>query len=77
MAISQPGHAHKLESISCRYSVLKEAGILGIVYLADNDEKGEEKASKCQQAANKGGLSFIIVKATEAWKELPGSVGIS
>lgn len=76
VAVSQPGHDHKIESIQRRYATLKAANILGIVYLADNDKQGSDKAQKCSKAAKSVGLSFILLQASEIWPNLPNGGSI-
>jgi predicted transcriptional regulator len=71
VGISQPGHDHKLESITARYGALKAAGVKGIVYVSDNDKTGSEKALKLNEAAHRVGLELIIVKASECWEHCP------
>lgn len=75
-AISQPGHDHKLESINRRYARLKSANISGIVYIADNDEKGIAKGKRCGRVAKSIDLPFVLLRASEIWDFLPdgGSV---
>lgn len=48
VAISQPGHAHKVEQITERYQCLVDAGVLGIVYLEDNDQEGGSARSRAR-----------------------------
>lgn len=67
VAISQPGHAHTISSIEARYQRLKQAGIAGIAYLADNDTEGARKAEKCSAAAAAIDLPFRTVNAATAW----------
>jgi predicted P-loop ATPase len=76
VAISQPGPAHTLEAIKGRYERLQQAGVLGVVYVADHDQAGQQKATKCQQAAAAVGLSFLAIPAATIWPDLPsgGSV---
>jgi len=68
---SQPGHDLKPDAIEARYSRLKDAGILGIAYLADHDDQGERKAKKLQAAAAAVGLSFRLIRAAELWPSIP------
>lgn len=68
---SQPGHNLKADAIEARYSRLKDAGILGIAYLADHDDQGERKAKKLQAAAATVGLSFRLIRAAELWPSIP------
>lgn len=74
VAVSQPGHAHKPDAIQSRYKRLREAGIIGIAYLADADKTGIEKARCCAAAAAAVGLKFLIVRAQDVWpvEMIPG-----
>jgi hypothetical protein len=83
VAVSQPGHAHTLDAIQARYARLVAAGVAGVVYLADHDEKGAEKAQRCRFAAARArtgdqfaGLPFITVPAAEVWPGLPAGGSI-
>jgi archaellum biogenesis ATPase FlaH len=67
VAVSQPGHDHKVDSITMRYKKLKEAGVLGIAYLADADATGTRKAQQCASAALAVGLLFKIAQAQDVW----------
>lgn len=67
VAVSQPGHAHKSDAIQSRYKRLREAGIIGIAYLADADNTGIQKARSCAAAAAAVGLKFLIVLAQDVW----------
>jgi archaellum biogenesis ATPase FlaH len=76
VAISQPGHDHKQEKIQARYARLVAAGVAGVVYLADHDKTGTEKAHKCAAAAAAVNLPFITVPAVEVWPGLPAGGSI-
>lgn len=71
VAVSQPGHDHKAASIEHRYRGLVEAGVAGVLYLADNDPTGERKAKQCAAAAAAVGLPLLVVPAVEVWPGLP------
>jgi predicted P-loop ATPase len=71
VAISQPGHAHRVEQIIPRYQRLVEAGVLGIVFLEDNDEEGRRRSKQSQEAAAAVGLPLLPLPATEVWPGLP------
>lgn len=71
VAVSQPGHDHKPASIQNRYRRLVEAGVAGVLYLADNDPTGETKAQRCAAAAAAVGLPLLVVPAAEVWPGLP------
>jgi hypothetical protein len=73
---TQPGHDHKIENIEARYRRLHLAGVVGIVYLADNDKTGREKAEKCQRAAAAAGLHFRPLHAAEVWPGICGGGSI-
>lgn len=71
VAVSQPGHDHKPVSIEARYRRLKEGGVLGVVYLADNDETGRKKGERCAAAAGAVGLAMLVIQAADVWPGLP------
>lgn len=71
VAISQPGHAHKVEQVAERYRGLKVAGVAGVVYLADNDDEGQRRASQAQEAAALAQLPLLVLPAIEIWSDLP------
>lgn len=71
VAISQPGHAHKVEQIVPRYQRLADAGVLGIVYLEDNDDQGRKRSRESADAAAVVGLLLLVLPAAEVWPELP------
>jgi len=63
VAISQPGHIHSVGLIVDRYSELVELGCAGIIYVADNDEAGDQKAERCKEAAAQVSLPFVAIRA--------------
>ncbi len=67
VAISHPGHALAPDAVLRRYQDLKTAGIAGVVYVADNDTTGNEKAKKHQAAATDAGLPFLLLPASSIW----------
>jgi hypothetical protein len=72
VAISQPGHAHKVEQIQPRYAALKTAGVAGIVFLADTDQQGVRRAQESLDAAAAvDGLQLVVLPAAEVWQRLP------
>ncbi|MEB3361798.1 MAG: AAA family ATPase [Synechococcaceae cyanobacterium] len=71
VCITQPGHAHSVEQIQPRYEALKAAGVAGVVFLADHDAKGHERALKAQGAANTVGLPLVVLPASEVWPTVP------
>jgi hypothetical protein len=71
VAVSQPGHAHKVVQIAERYQRLLEAGIEGIVYLEDNDEEGRLRSQQSSEAAATIGLPLLVLPAVEVWPGLP------
>jgi hypothetical protein len=71
VAVSQPGHDHSPASIERRYRRLVEAGVAGVLYLADNDPTGERKAKQCASAAAAVGLPLLLLPAAEVWPGLP------
>jgi len=75
-AISQPGHAHKVEQIADRYRDLRAGGVMGIVYLADNDAEGKHRAEQAASAAAQVQLPLVVVRASEVWQDLPAGGSI-
>jgi hypothetical protein len=71
VCITQPGHAHNPEQIQPRYEALKAAGVAGVVFLADHDAKGHERALKAQGAANTVGLPLVVLPASDVWPTVP------
>jgi len=71
VAVSQPGHDHKAVSIERRYRDLVEAGVTGVIYLADHDKTGREKAERCAAAATAVGLQLVVLHAADVWPGLP------
>jgi hypothetical protein len=71
IAISQPGHAHKVEQIQRRYAAVKAAGAGGIVFLADKDQQGVKRAQESLEAAAAEGLPLVVLPAAEVWQRLP------
>ena len=71
VAISQPGHAHKVDQIVERYRNLQAAGVAGIVYLADNDDEGKRRAHQAVEAAAEVQLPLMVLQAIEVWPDLP------
>jgi hypothetical protein len=67
VAVSQPGHDTKEDSITGRYKALRAAGVAGVAYLADNDKTGAAKGNKCQKSAAAAGLPFLLLQAAEVW----------
>ncbi|MFU8886138.1 MAG: hypothetical protein ACNA8O_11865 [Cyanobacteriota bacterium] len=76
VAVSQPGHDTSPRSIERRYRRLLEAGVAGVLYLADNDPTGERKAQQCAAAAAAVGLPLLVVPAFEVWPGLPAGGSI-
>jgi hypothetical protein len=73
VAFSQPGNKALLkpELVAPRYERLRGAGVEGIVYLADNDPQGKEKAIALQEVAEGIALPFVILAAEALWPHLP------
>jgi hypothetical protein len=71
VAVSQPGHDHKAINIERRYRGLVEASVAGVIYLADHDKTGREKAERCAAAAAAVGLQLVVVHASDVWPDLP------
>ena len=71
VSISQPGHDHTDSGIAARYAALVEAKVGGVIYLADNDKTGREKAQRCAAAAAGLSIPMVVVHADEIHPELP------
>jgi CRISPR-associated protein Cmr3 len=71
VAVSQPGHAHKVEQIAERYQRLVDAGVKGIIYLEDNDEEGRRRSRQSRDAAAAVELPLLVLPAAEVWPGLP------
>lgn len=71
VAVSQPGFDHCEEGIRSRYLTLKNAGIVGIRYLADNDKTGKIKGERCAAVAASVGLGFQLIDAFDIWPDIP------
>ena len=65
VAISQPGHAFSGGQIGDRYRTLVELGCAGILYFADHDKAGDDKAERCGEAAAHVSLDFIVIRAAD------------
>jgi hypothetical protein len=76
VAVSQPGHDHSDCKIQARYELLKAAGVVGIAYLADNDDTGSLKAVRCAEAAAAAGIAFLPIAAIDVWPGLPSGGSI-
>ena len=76
VATTQPGCAHKVAQIIARYQTLKNAGVAGIAYLADNDQTGKQRAKKAKEAAAAVGLPLVVLPAVEVWPGLPSGGSI-
>lgn len=71
VAVSQPGHDHKAESITRRFRELVAADVRGLVYLADNDNTGRKKADQIMKCAAEAGLPLLVLHAADVWPGLP------
>jgi hypothetical protein len=71
VAVSQPGHAHKVEQIQARYRDLVAAGVAGVLFLADEDEEGVKRAQIALEAGHTLGLPVEVLPASEVWQTLP------
>ncbi len=76
VAVSQPGHDHTPASIETRYRRLVDAGVAGVLYLADHDATGQAKADRCAAAAAAVGLPLLVLPAAEVWPGLPAGGSI-
>jgi hypothetical protein len=70
-AVSQPGHAHKLDQIQPRYAALVAAGVGGVVFLADMDMTGLKRAQAALDAAAAEGLPLVVLPGSKVWPTLP------
>lgn len=70
-AISQPGHAHKVEQVAERYRQLLKSDVKGVVFIADHDAEGQRRAAQAQQAAADVVLPLLVLPAVEIWPDLP------
>jgi hypothetical protein len=76
-AISQPGFlALSQELVAPRYERLRGAGCSGIVYLADADDKGKQKAIALEAVAEAIGFPFLLLAAEDIWPHLPAGGSI-
>jgi hypothetical protein len=72
VAISQPGFfALSQELVAPRYERLRGAGVEGIIYVADADDKGRRKAIALQEVAEAIGFPFVLLAAEALWPDLP------
>jgi hypothetical protein len=76
VGISQPGHAHNPEDIEPRYRRLQAAGVVGIVFLADNDKQGKVRLAEAAGVAAEIGLPFLPLPALSVWPGIPGGGSI-
>ena len=76
VAISQPGHAHKVDQTQARYERLAAAGLAGVVYLADADDQGRHRASQGVEAAALARLPLLVIHAGDLWPDLPAGGSI-
>ena len=79
VSISQPGHCRTIDQIVPRYRALREAGIPGMIYLADFDgphrpkhqQEGRRRAENAAEAAAIAGLPLIVIRAIDLWPGIP------
>jgi len=71
VGVSQPGHDHSVVSITRRFRELVQAGVVGVVYLNDNDVTGNKKGHRLSECAAEAGLPFLQIPAIEVWPDLP------
>ena len=71
VACSHPGPIQKPEDKRQRYARLQGSGVAGVVYLADNDETGKNKALTCAKAAKEACLPFVALNAADLWPFMP------
>jgi hypothetical protein len=72
VAVSQPGFLQRSEElVAPRYQRLRGAGVKGIVYLADADDTGGNKACSLSLVAEAIGFPFLHLYAQDIWSDLP------
>ncbi|WP_259737699.1 VapE domain-containing protein [Synechococcus sp. CS-205] len=71
VAVSQPGHDHKDQSIQRRFRDLLSAGVAGMLYLSDHDDTGRNKADQLARCAAAVGFPFMHLPAVAAWTDIP------
>ena len=76
VATSQPGHAHKAAQVQRRYGCLKKGGVGGVVFLADEDCSGAERAQTALDAAAAVGMQLVVLPASKVWLTLPNGGSI-
>lgn len=76
VAVSHPGHNHTTQACAERYRTLKDAGVTGVVYIADNDDTGTKKAGNLRQAAAIADLPLVVIPAAKIWPGLPAGGSI-
>ena len=53
------------------FKLIKDAGVIGVLRWADNDDTGHKKAEKCSELAAKVGLHYIIINHLKIFPECP------
>jgi hypothetical protein len=72
VAISQPGFLQRSEElVAPRYERLRGAGVEGVVYVADADETGGNKACSLSLVAEAIGFPFVHICAQDIWSDIP------
>lgn len=71
VACSHPGPIQKPEDKRQRYARLQGSGVAGIIYLADNDKAGKNKALTCAKAAKEACLPFVALNTADLWPFMP------
>jgi hypothetical protein len=71
VACSHPGPIQKPEDKRQRYARLQGSGVAGVVYLADNDKAGKNKALTCAKAAKEACLPFVALNTADLWPFMP------
>lgn len=64
-------------SLNQAMQLIKDAGVLGVVYFPDNDTTGYNKAEKLAAAAASFGLPFIQIDPVRLWAECPNKGDIA
>lgn len=63
--ISHPGHDLAKPKMAARYAGLLDIGVEHVLYIADNDKAGRDRADKAQEAAKAAGVTLSIFHAAD------------
>ena len=65
------GSNWSVEVITAGLNGLKEAGLPGLIFIADHDKAGQDKAGKVLQASIKTDFPVLVIPIVELWPECP------